>query len=56
MRGPIEPFKIKMVERVRLLDQEQRTEAIKNAGYNTFLLRGFGTKLAYILHCVRFLG
>jgi tyrosine phenol-lyase len=39
MRGPIEPFKIKMVERVRFLDQEQRTEAIKNAGYNTFLLK-----------------
>ncbi|KCZ71077.1 tryptophanase [Candidatus Methanoperedens nitroreducens] len=38
MGGPVEPFKIKMVERVKLPDQEQRTEAIKKACYNTFLL------------------
>ena len=38
MSGPKEPFKIKMVERVRLPNQEQRTEAIRKAGYNTFLL------------------
>lgn len=38
MKGPIEPFKIKMVEKVNLLNQKQRSEAIKRARYNTFLL------------------
>ena len=34
-----EPYKIKMVERVRLLPRAQRERAIKEAGHNTFLLR-----------------
>lgn len=38
MKGPTEPFKIKMVEKVNLPDQKQRSEAIKKACYNTFLL------------------
>ena len=34
--GPIEPFKIKMIESVKMLNQEQRKQAIKKAGYNIF--------------------
>ncbi|MFW9971809.1 MAG: tryptophanase [Candidatus Odinarchaeota archaeon] len=39
MHGPSEPFKIKMIEHVNMPDQKRRTEAIKEAGYNTFLLK-----------------
>jgi tyrosine phenol-lyase len=39
MNGPVEPFKIKMVERVGMPDEERRSEAIREAGYNTFLLK-----------------
>ncbi|NLS45308.1 MAG: tyrosine phenol-lyase [Firmicutes bacterium] len=34
-----EPYKIKMVEPITLLPKEERAERIKEAGYNTFLLR-----------------
>ena len=34
-----EPFKIKMVEHMGTLGKEERKAAIKEAGYNTFLLR-----------------
>ena len=34
-----EPFRIKMVEYMSILDKESRKEAIKKAGYNTFLVR-----------------
>lgn len=34
-----EPYKIKMVEHIRLLPPEARRQAIQEAGYNTFLLR-----------------
>lgn len=33
-----EPYKVKMVEPLRILPKEERIEAIKRAGYNTFLL------------------
>jgi tyrosine phenol-lyase len=39
MKGPVEPFKIKMVEHVGMPDKKRRSEAIREAGYNTFLLK-----------------
>ncbi|MFW9783076.1 MAG: tyrosine phenol-lyase [Candidatus Heimdallarchaeota archaeon] len=39
MKGPVEPFKIKMIEHVGMPDEYRRREAIKEAGYNTFLLK-----------------
>jgi tyrosine phenol-lyase len=38
-RSWAEPWKIKMVEPMRTISQDERIQAIKNAGYNTFLLR-----------------
>ncbi|NWF90867.1 MAG: tryptophanase [Ignavibacteriaceae bacterium] len=37
-RTIIEPFKIKSVEPIRFTNKEERTELIKKAGYNPFLL------------------
>jgi tryptophanase len=34
-----EPYKIKMVEPITLLPKEERAKRIKEAGYNTFLLK-----------------
>ena len=39
MKFAPEPFKIKMVENMARLDKEERKQAIKTAGYNTFLLK-----------------
>ncbi len=36
---PAEPFRIKSVEPVRMMSREEREAAIKEAGYNTFLLK-----------------
>ena len=38
MQYPAEPFRIKSVEVVSMIDRAQRVERIKEAGYNTFLL------------------
>ena len=34
-----EPFKIKMIEKIGNLNKEERKRAIKQAGYNTFLVK-----------------
>ena len=39
MKPPIEPFKIKVVEPIKIADQKRRSEAIREAGFNTFLLK-----------------
>ena len=38
MKTMIEPFKIKVVEPIRMTTPEERESAIRNAGYNTFQL------------------
>lgn len=38
-RSWAEPWKIKMVEPIRLLSRPEREQAMRDAGYNTFLLR-----------------
>lgn len=38
-RSWAEPFKIKMVEPLRVLSREERARALREAGFNTFLLR-----------------
>ncbi len=38
MQPPVEPFKIKVVEPVTIPSEERRKKAIREAGFNTFLL------------------
>ena len=38
-RSWAEPWKIKMVEPIQMIDRKERENALVNAGYNTFLLR-----------------
>ncbi len=38
MKPPVEPFKIKVVEPVTIPSEQRRKEAIREAGFNTFLL------------------
>jgi len=38
MKPPVEPFKIKVIEPLKILSEKRRRKAIKEAGYNTFLL------------------
>jgi tryptophanase len=38
-KHPPEPFRIKMIEPIRLIAREEREDAIKRAGYNVFALR-----------------
>ena len=38
-RSWAEPWKIKMVEPLHMIGQEERSRAIEEAGHNTFLLR-----------------
>lgn len=38
MHGPVEPFKIKVVEPVKIPSEKRRKDAIREAGFNTFLL------------------
>jgi len=38
MQPPVEPFKIKVVEPVKIPSEERRKKAIREAGFNTFLL------------------
>jgi tryptophanase len=39
IKHPPEPFRIKMVEPIRLIERQERTQALKQAGYNVFGLR-----------------
>jgi len=38
LHGPVEPFKIKVVEPVKIPSEKRRKDAIREAGFNTFLL------------------
>ncbi len=42
-----EPFKIKMVEPIKLISRQEREEALKRAGYNVFALRADEVTLIY---------
>jgi tryptophanase len=39
MIHPPEPFRIKTIEPIKLIDRDQRNIALRNAGYNVFNIR-----------------
>ncbi len=39
MKFPSEPFKIKVIERIRMTTPEEREEILKQAGYNLFIVK-----------------
>ncbi len=39
MKKPLEPYRVKMVEPIRLVDRQQREKLIRQAGFNVFNLR-----------------
>ena len=39
MKTIIEPFRIKMIEPIKLTTREEREQLIRDAHFNTFLLR-----------------
>ena len=41
MKTIIEPFKIKVVESIKMTSRSQRKEFLKKAGYNLFLIEAF---------------
>ncbi|MBD3168731.1 MAG: tryptophanase [candidate division Zixibacteria bacterium] len=40
MIAPVEPYRVKVVEPIRLLERDERVEKVKKAFYNIFLIRG----------------
>ncbi|MBD3234818.1 MAG: tryptophanase [candidate division Zixibacteria bacterium] len=39
MLGPVEPYRVKVIEPIRMLSRDERVDKIKKASFNVFLLR-----------------
>ena len=48
---PAEPFRIKSVETVKMIDKAAREEVIKKAGYNTFLINSEDVYIDLLTEC-----